>query len=65
MDAEGLEAVIKYLYSGEAKVDYKTVIAVYDAAHRLNVPSLVQVRCSSNHTGSFMKWSGVGPSCMA
>eukprot|EP00197_Chlamydomonas_leiostraca_P003311 CAMPEP_0202873212 /NCGR_PEP_ID=MMETSP1391-20130828/22833_1 /ASSEMBLY_ACC=CAM_ASM_000867 /TAXON_ID=1034604 /ORGANISM="Chlamydomonas leiostraca, Strain SAG 11-49" /LENGTH=457 /DNA_ID=CAMNT_0049554397 /DNA_START=143 /DNA_END=1513 /DNA_ORIENTATION=- len=42
VDAEGLEAVLKFLYSGECNLDYKTVIPVYDAAHRLNVPSLVQ-----------------------
>ncbi|GAX77190.1 hypothetical protein CEUSTIGMA_g4636.t1 [Chlamydomonas eustigma] len=41
VDAAGLDAVLRFFYCGECNLDYRNVIPVYDAAHRLDVPSLV------------------------
>jgi len=41
VDALGLDAVLRYFYSGECSLNYSNVVAIHDAAHRLDVPNLV------------------------
>ena len=41
VDALGLDAVLRFFYSGECTLDYNNVVPIHDAAHRLDVPNLV------------------------
>lgn len=40
VDAQGLYLVLRFFYTGECHVDHTSVIAVYDAANRLDVDGL-------------------------
>ena len=41
VDAIGLDAVLRFFYTGECLLRYTNVIPIYDCAHRLEVPNLV------------------------
>ncbi len=42
MDSAALEAVVSSFYTGECPVSLETVVAVHDAANKLEVPDLLQ-----------------------